>query len=532
MVRKRISDMKPSSRVVVNSGFLYGRMALTIIISLYSTRLVLNALGAIDYGIYNLVAGVIAMLSFLQAAMTTSTQRYMSVSLGSGDQDNLNSVFRSSVLLHLIIGFMIILLLEFGGIFLFKGFLNIPADRIGTAKILFHFMVVSTFFTINAVPYNAVINAHENMLYDSVVGIFEVLLKLGIAILLLYSNTDRLILYGLLITLLTILVRIMKSTYCISKYAETRIRLRSNINIKLIKEMLSFAGWNLFGSLCTIARSQGMAIILNLFFGVIINAAYAIGNQVNSQLSAFSLTMLKSINPQILKSEGGGYRERMIHLSMLACKITFFLMTFFAVPFILEMPYILRIWLKSVPDNAGIFCQLFIVLSLFQMLTYPLGTAIQAVGKIKMFQATVGSLLILNIPVSFLLLKLGLPAYSVLIGSICLEFIAGGARILFARKITGLNINFYFKNTVLKSLGTFIFIMSFSIIPSLFLKENFLRAALTGICSTMTFLIFVKYFGLTSVENVKVSEIINLFYNKTKVLIKSYFNIAPPNSNT
>jgi O-antigen/teichoic acid export membrane protein len=524
MIGKKISDMKPANRVVVNSGFLYGRMAITIIISLYSTRLVLNALGAVDYGIYNLVGGVIAMLSFLQAAMTTSTQRYMSVSLGSGDKNNLNSVFRSSVLLHLIIGFLIITLLEFGGIFLFDGFLNIPADRIQTAKIVFHLMVVSTFFTINAVPYNAVINAHENMLFDSLAGILEVVLKLGIALLLVYSRTDKLILFGILTALLTILIRILKSTYCLSKYSETRTSIRSGSDLKLIKEMLSFAGWNLFGSLCTIARSQGMAIILNLFFGVLINAAYAIGNQVNSQLSTFSLIMLKSINPQILKSEGGGYREKMLKLSMMACKITFFLMTFFAVPFILEMPFILKVWLKSVPENAGIFCQLFIVLSLFQMLTYPLGTAIQAVGRIKMFQTIVGSLLILNIPVAFILLKLGFPAYSVLIGSICLEIIAGTARVWFAKKITGLHVNIYFKNTVLKSLGAFIFIMAISMIPVLTMKDGLLRAFITGICSTATFIIFVKYIGLTPDENAKVSEIIHLFYAKARVLIKPVFS--------
>jgi Na+-driven multidrug efflux pump len=178
--------MKSAKRVVKNTGFLYGKMVITIFISLYSTRLILNALGAVDYGIFTLVGGVISMLSFINGAMIIATQRYLSISLGANDFPRLKAVFSTSVILHLIIGLIIVLLLEIAGFFLFDGYLNIPAERIGTAKIIFHFMVISTFFTINAVPYDASINTHENMLFDAIAGIFESLLKLGIAIWLIY----------------------------------------------------------------------------------------------------------------------------------------------------------------------------------------------------------------------------------------------------------------------------------------------------------------------------------------------------------
>jgi O-antigen/teichoic acid export membrane protein len=506
--------MQPANRVVINTGFLYGKMLITIFISLYSTRLVLNALGVTDYGVFNLVGGVIAMLSFLNGAMSTATLRYMSFSIGEGDADKLKSIFSSSVLLHLFIGIVLVLLLEFGGIFLFDGVLNIPADRIGTAKIVFHFMVVSTFFTISAVPYDAAINSHENFLFDALSGILESVLKLAIAISLIFTAADKLVLYGLLMALLTILIRVIKSIYCVKKYEECPNPLKSGINIELTKEMFSFAGWNLFGSFCTIARNQGLAIILNMVFGILVNAAYAIANQVNSNLMLFSVNMLKSINPQIIKSEGGGDRQRMLRLTSLSCKASFFLLAFFAIPVILEMPFILKIWLKTVPENTIIFCQLMILLTLILLITAGLNAAIQSVGKIKVSQTVTGSLLILNLPLSWFIIKLGYPAYSVLVCSVILECIAGGSRIWFANRIAGLNVKEFLVNTLLKSFLTFILVICFATLPRFILEEGFLRAGITALTSTISLYLFGKYIALKSDELQKIKELGLQFINK------------------
>jgi O-antigen/teichoic acid export membrane protein len=512
--------MQSANRVVMNTGFLYGKMLITILISLYTTRLVLNALGATDYGVFNLVGGVVAILSFLNSAMANATQRYMSFCLGEGNSDKLKSIFSSSVILHLLIGIIIALLLEFGGILLFNGVLNIPAERLGTARLVFHFMVVSTFFTINAVPYDAAISAHENFLFDALSGILESILKLVIATLLLFTLVDKLILYGLLMAVLTILIRVIKSIYCYRKYEECRIRIRSHINIKLTKEMLSFAGWNLFGSFCTIARNQGLAIILNHFLGIIINAAYAIAGQVNSNLLLFSVNMLKSINPQIIKSEGSGDRQRALRLTTLSCKLSLFLLAFLAIPVILEMSFLLKIWLKTVPENTLIFCQLMILLTLLLLFTAGLNVLIQAVGRIKMSQTVTGSLLILNIPLSYFLIKLGLPAYSVLVGSIFLEIIAGASRIWFSNKLAGLNVKeFLFKNLFGPFL-TLILTASFAILPRLLLEEGVLRAGITVLASSISLILFGKYIALTSYESSIIKELIITFYSKTKNIIK------------
>ena len=205
--------MNSTKRIIINTFFLYGKMAITITVALFSTRIVLNELGVVDFGIFNLVAGVIGMLSFLNAAISASTQRYLSFYLGSGKINKLKAIFNSSILLHLVIGLVVVVLLEIGGVLLFNGILDIPVIRINTAKIIFHFIVISTFFTINSVPFDAVINAHENMLFDAIVGILESLGKLSIAIWLIYTDYDRLIIYGLLFAILTILIQIVKGTY-------------------------------------------------------------------------------------------------------------------------------------------------------------------------------------------------------------------------------------------------------------------------------------------------------------------------------
>lgn len=501
--------MKASRRVAMNTGFLYGKMLITLVIALFSTRLILGALGAIDYGIFNLIGGVIAMLTFLNVAMTISTQRYMSFYMGADDASKLRSVFTSSTTLHLFIGLSIIVILEVAGIFLFNGFLNIPEEKIGTAKTIYHFMVISTFFTINAVPYDAAINAHENFFFDAVTGIIESVLKLLIAILLVYTSSDKLILYGLLMALLTILIRVIKGSFCISRYRECRFTTRLVIRGRLVKEMLSFAGWNLFGSFCTIVRNQGLAVVLNLSFGVVINAAYAVAHQVNSQLMLFSVNMLRSLNPQIIKSEGGGDRSRMLRLAMLACKVSFFLLAFFAIPLIIEMEYVLNLWLKDVPEYTVIFCQLMLLLSMIQLLTYGLGTAIQSVGRIKLFQSVIGTMLILNLPLAIILVNLGLEPYSILIGAIALEMVAGAMRIIIARKITGLSVKQYLRDVQSRSVPVAIIAAGAGLLPHLLMETGFLRLLITVLSTTAVLLLLGRYISVSSYEYDKIKDIIS-----------------------
>ncbi|SDD87518.1 Na+-driven multidrug efflux pump [Dyadobacter soli] len=426
-------------------------MFLTMGISLYATRLILNALGSTDYGIFNLIAGVIAMLSFLNNAMATSTQRFLSFYQGKNDLDMQRSVFANSLLLHLVIGVVLVAILEIAGLFLFDNFLNIPAERIGSAKTIYHFMSGTVFFTVFAVPFNGSLIAHENMAWVAVVNIVESLLRLATALFLASAAGDRLIIYAIFTMLVAIASFILYAVYCYLKYPECRINhVGSLVNRGLMKELTSFAGWNLFGSLCSVGRNQGLAVLLNLSFGTVINAAYGISNQVSGQLAFFSSTMLRAVNPQIMKSEGANDRERMLRLSMIASKFGFFMMAILAIPCIFEMKAILAFWLKTVPDYTVIFCQLSLINICANQLTIGLQSAIQAVGKVKVYQIIVGSTLLLNLPIAYVLLRTGFQPYSVMWVSIATELIACGFRIVLLQKLASMSVREYFRNVLSK----------------------------------------------------------------------------------
>jgi Na+-driven multidrug efflux pump len=491
--------MHAGKRVIINTAFLYGKMLISITVAFVSTRLVLQALGVEDYGIFALVGGVIMMLSFLNGAMGTSTQRYISIYLGANNPQKLAEVFRASVRMHLVVGLVIVTLLEITGIFLFDGFLNIAAERLGAAKTVFQFMVVSTFFAVNAVPYDASINAHENLRFDALTGIIESIIKLGIAIWLLNLESDRLIMYSLLMASMTILMRIVKSLYCRYNYAECRDVAKGNIGMSLLKEMYIFTGWNLFGSVARLSRGQGISIVLNLFFGTVMNAAYGIANQVSNQLNTFSVMMLKAINPQIVKSEGANDRNRMLRLSMIASKFSFFLLAFFAIPILFEIPTILQIWLKYVPEYTNTFTRLIIISVMINQLTVGLGFAFQSVGKIKTYQSVVGSILILNIPIAYFLLKYGFSPEYVLYSYIAIELLASILRIVLLRLKAGLNIAIYLKRVIVPSALPVIT----SMLICYFIVTNFLmpwRFLLTALFSGLAFIISIILFGLMEDE--------------------------------
>lgn len=285
--------------------------------------------------------------------------------------------------------------------------------------------------------------------------------------------------------------------------------------------MFSFAGWNLFGALCNVSRDQGMAIVLNLFFGTIVNAAYGVANQVNGQLLSFSSTLSKAINPQIVKSEGRGDRNRMLRLTITTCKMSFFLLSFFALPLIIEMPFVLNLWLDEVPEHAIIFCRLIIGLSLVSQLSRGLQIALQAVGKIRAYQVVVGTLIILNLPLAYVLVNAGLQPFSVFVGAIFIEVIAGGLRMWFAHRLTGLSMPTFFKEVWLNASISILIASALACLPTYLMKESFYRLLLTGSISAVTIPLIAYYIALSKTETDKIKEICLSFVTKTrKKLIK------------
>ena len=482
-------------------------------ISLYSTRLILNALGASDYGIFNLIAGVIAMLSFLNAAMTVSTQRYLSFHQGTGDFEMQKKIFTNSWILHIAIGLIVVVLLLALTPFLFGGFLNIPLDRISTAKAIYYFMSVSVFFTIISVPFTASLNAHENMLWIAVVNIIESIIKLGIALSLLwFIQPERLVIYGVLMAVLSLFTFMLYAVYCLRRYNECSVR-KYQIDKPLIKEIGSFVGWNLLGSFSNVGRTQGLAVVLNVFFGTVVNAAYGIANHVSGQLNFFSQTMLRALNPQIMKSEGMNNRQRMLRLSMMASKFGFFLLAFIAIPCIFEMPTILKLWLKNVPDNTIIFCDLTLIGTLIMQLTVGLQSTMQSVGKIKFYTLVVGGIMFLNLPIAIVFLLTGFPAYFVLISFIFTESIILFLRLFFAKKIAGLSIKEYFYRVFMKELLPIMISVITCWIIIYFIDFNF-RFLFTITVSVLIFATSIYFAGLCADEKVLVNGMVKKMIGK------------------
>lgn len=512
--------MNAANKVVLNTSILYAKMLITVGISLYTTRLVLDALGVTDYGIYNLIAAVVAMLSFLNAAMTTSTQRYLSFYQGLGDVKEQKIVFTNSIVLHVIIGFIVVILFSIIGCFLFNGFLDIPDDRLYSGKMIYYFMIITVVATVLSVPFVATLNARENMIWIVIVNIIEVILKLGIAISLFVFSGDKLIYYGLLMAIVSIVSLFLYAIFCLKKYSECSLNDRKVVSVSVVKKLSSFAGWNLFGALCGVGRTQGLAVILNVFYGAVINAAYGIANQVAGQMNFFSATMLRALNPQIMKSEGAGDRKRMLKLSMIASKFGFFLLAFIAIPCIFEMPDILQFWLKEVPQYSTEFCILILISIMTNQLTIGLQSAAQATGKIKVYQSVIGSILLFTLPVSYFLLKSGFAVYYVMIGFIVLEFTACVFRLFFLQKIAGLSIKEYMNRVIMKE-----FIPVFvSICVCILCVNSFsfhFRFIFTIVVSSFAFVICIYLFGLCNDEKELVNNMIKKILQNVRMSRKT-----------
>lgn len=492
--------MEAAKRVAKNTGFLYARMIITVFISLYSTRLILKALGADDFGIYNLVGGAIAMLTFLNSAMAAATQRFMSYAQGEGNTEKQKNIFNVSVVLHFVIGFSVVIILEIGGYFLFNGVFKIDPTRIFEAKLIYQFMLVSTFFTIITVPYDAVINARENMLWVAIVGVVNAVIRLGIAIYITYTSFDHLISYGLLMALMSILLLIVTRIYCHINYEEVIFNVKKYFDKSLFKEMTSFAGWAFIASTTNIIANYGQGIILNTFFGTIVNAAQGVANQVRGQLGAFAVSMLQALNPVIAKSEGAGDRNMMLNASMKGSKVSFFLLMFFYVPVLLEMPMIFKLWLTDVPEYAIIFCRLILFRSLIVQIFQTLPSSISAVGNIKNFTIYSSIFNVFPLVVSYIVFSLGYPPYALYIVYIIYSILSSVIILYFAKKECNLSIPLFLKEVVFRSVASFLIVFALSALPTLVLKASYVRLLLVLLISSASFLFTIWFIGFNSKE--------------------------------
>ena len=438
-----------TKRIAKNTLMLYGRMLFSMVVSLYTSRVVLNTLGVEDYGIYNVVGGFVAMFSLISSSLSSSVSRFLTFELGKGDMERLKRVFSTSLIIHIGLALIVLIAAETIGLWFVNHKLVIPPERLYAANWVFQASIVSFCFGLLSTPYNASIISHEHMGTFAYIGILDTCLRLAIVLFIAHSPWlfDRLIVYSLLLVAVSISLQCIYLYYCRKHFEECRIRLVWDK--QCVKKMGSFAGWNFIGCTAGLLKDQGVNILLNLTFGPIVNAARGIASTVNGAVGGFAGNFMTALNPQITKSFAANDKRYYFSLVERGSRFSFYIMFLFALPLCLETEFVLTLWLKQYPAHTINFVRLVLILSLSDILSNTLITLQSATGKIRNYQLAVGGTLLLNFPLSYLALKLGCAPESTLIVAIFISVYCMVLRLLFLQKTIGFSICSFFKNVYL-----------------------------------------------------------------------------------
>ena len=489
-----------NKRIAKNTLVLYVRMLFTMGISLFTSRVILQTLGVEDYGISSVVGGVISMFTFINAAMVSSTQRYLNFELVRGDANQLRSVFSTSLQIHALIALAIIVLSETVGLWFLNEKLVIPEARMTAAMWVYQCSILSCAVSIMSTPYNAVIVAHEKMSAFAYISILDVSLKLLVVYLLVVLPFDKLIILAVLNLLVQLFIRYIYTLYCHRHFPESYFQFR--FNKTLFKEMFGFAGWSFWGNLAAILYTQGLNMMLNIFFGPIVNAARGIAVQVQSAVQQFVGGFQTALNPQITKNYASNNLPQMHSLMFRSARFSFLLLFFLSLPVLMETNFILTLWLKTVPDDAVIFTQIMICISLIYTTANPCIIANQATGKVKIYQMVVGGILLLILPISYVVLKLGAPAYSVFIVHFCIESVAQFSRMYMLRKLIHLPLWQYMKNIYIPIVSTVVIAIILPLVVRMQVAEGWLRFLAVGFTCVLSVGASSYFIGFTKQERV------------------------------
>lgn len=490
-----------NKRIAKNTLMLYGRMLLIMLVSLYTSRVFLAMLGVEDFGIYNVVGGVVVLFSFLHSAMSTATQRFLNYELGRKDIAQAQRVFGMSLVIHFCISAAVLVLAETVGLWFLNTKLNIPVSRMNAANWVYQFSVATMVLFIVSIPFNSTIIVHERMSFYAYMGIAEAFSKLGIAYLLLLTKLDRLVIFAGLLFCASMLIAIVGVVYCHRSFESVKCKLF--FDQKLFYDLMSFSGWSLIGGVANICRTQGVNMVMNIFCGVTVNAAMGIASQVNGAIYQFVTNFQMAFSPQIVKYFAAGKKDEANLLVFRASKISFFLMLLLALPVIVNVDFILSIWLKTVPHYSSSFVCLALGICLVDSLNTPIYTLINATGKIRNYQLTIGGVFILNVPLAYMLLSLGMSPVWVLIAQIGTSIFLTPIRLLFASKSAGFPTRSYLVQVFFRVMCVFV-IAAF---PAFILAKNFSDWTAFFVSSTYSsgaVVLGAWFFGLNQVERATV----------------------------
>lgn len=431
--------MEPSKRIVINTIAQYTRSFINTLLSLYTVRIILQALGKDDYGIYVLVAGIVAMLGFVTNAMVITTQRHFSFYYGQGDKHKVKQVFSNSFFLHICIAlFLMVLMLSLRD-YIFSGRLNIVEERKYVASQIYLMSVAMLMLSFIVAPFKALFIAKENIVYISVVDVCDGVLKFVFAVTLFQLNVDKLLMYGLMMLFITLVQFFAYSVYSFIRFEECQLRyICKDINKRCLLSLMGFAGWTTYGMGTIVLRTQGLSVLFNMFYGTAMNAAYGIGQQLYSSVSFISSSVLNAINPQIVKAEGERNRERVFNLAAKESKFVTAMMAIVFIPLCFEMDNLLVVWLKDVPSYSSLFCRCLLIAFIIDQMTYGLNTANQAIGRIRNYTLLMYTPKIILIFLVFWMLHSGATVTEVMILYIIIELIVALMRIPYMHYVGGL----------------------------------------------------------------------------------------------
>ena len=494
-------------KIAKNTLILYVRMLVLMLVGLYTSRVVLSALGENDFGIYDVVGGVVAMFTIISGSLNSAISRFITFEMGKNDPMRLNKVYSTAVTIQLILAVVVVLIAEPVGLWFVRNKMTIDPSRIQAAIWVLHFSLASFVINLMSVPQMASITAHEKMSAYAYIGTMEGLLRLAVAVLISRSSSDRLVLYSALMMVTVLMVRAAYGIYCRRNFPECRYRWVNDA--LLVKEMFTFAGWNFIGASSGVLRDQGGKILVNLFYGTAVNAARGVAMQLNGAVQGFVTNFMTAVNPQITKSYASGDHGYMYYLISKSSRMSYYLLFVLALPVLFNTGYILNIWLEEVPAHSALFVQLFLIFTLSESLSNPLITAQLATGNIRNYQLVVGGLQLLNIPVSYAFLKAGAVPEVTVIVAIAISQICFFARLVMLKGMIGLPIGDFLKKVYMNVLGTTALSL---VIP--FAVQRFLPETIWGFIASVTLCVVsaglsVLAFGLSRGERHEISRWIN-----------------------
>lgn len=487
-----------NKRIAKNTMLLYVRTLFSQLLALYTSRKILEIIGVEDFGIYNVVGGVVVMLTFLNGSMGVATQRYLTIELGKNDMLAYNKIFSMACIIHIVMALLIFVAAETLGLWFLNAYLNIPSERMFAANCIYQASILVVLLGIVQTPYNASLMAHERMGVYAYVGMGESILRLLIVFLLLVISYDRLITYAFLLLGVQLISALIYRIYCIHHFEECKFHWIWDKT--LFRSMLGFTGWNLFGTIAWILKDQGNNMLMNIFGGPLINAARGVSYQVSNAVQNLVNGFGTAVNPQLTKSYASEDKKGLHKLMFSSTRISFFLLLLIALPVMIEIPYLLHLWLVEVPAYTVLFTRIILLEALFNTLSGPLITSLLATGNIKWYQIIVGSIMLLNVPVSYLLLKLGFSIETPLIVSLVIIILSIGARLWFCKYLLSMKILAYLREVVKPVMIVLVLSPIFPLFVYETMECGFLRLIVTLIISVLSVSLCVYFLGMSKGE--------------------------------